>query len=174
MTAEELWGRAQTTPGELVRGRYIEMSPTGYPHGAVEARIARQLGNFVDDNKLGLVLSGEVGIITRRNPDTVRGADVAFISHKRLAGAKAEGYLGVPPELVVEVVSPNDRWTDITEKVDEYLACGVDEIWIVDPRTQCVTCYGSTATVRTYRHDDTLSAPEILPGLCLPVREIFE
>jgi Uma2 family endonuclease len=90
-----------------------------------------------------------------------------------LAGAKAEGYLDVPPELVVEVVSPNDRWTDVSEQVDEYLACGVDEVWIVDPRTQCVTGYRSTATVGTHRHDDTLSAPDILPGLSLPVREMF-
>jgi Uma2 family endonuclease len=174
MTAEELWCLAPTEPGELVKGRFIEMSPTGYPHGAVEARLARLLGNFVDDKKLGIVISGEAGIITQRNPDTVRGADIAYISQARLTKAKAEGYLDVPPELVVEVVSPSDRWSDINERVDEYLACGVDEVWIVDPRTRRVTCYQATAAVRTYQHDDTLGVPAILPGLLLPIADLFE
>lgn len=117
----------------------MEMSPTGYRHGAVEAAIARQLGNCVEGRRLGTVMSGKVGIITQRNPDTVRGADVAYISNERLARAKAEGYLDVAPELVVEVVSPSDRWSELNEKVNEYLACGVDEVWIVDPRTQRVS-----------------------------------
>ena len=173
MTAEELWRLAPQERGELVNGRFIEMPPTGRPHGTVETNVAAELRAFVKPRNLGKVMSGEVGIITRRDPDTVRGADVAYISHERLAKAKAKGYLDVPPELVVEVVSPSDRWTDVNEKVDEYLACGVDEVWIVDPRTRRVTCYGSAA-VRTYQPEDTLTAPDVLPGLSLVVATLFE
>jgi Uma2 family endonuclease len=173
MTAEELWRLAPAQPGELVKGRFIEMPPTGYAHGAVEANITFELGRFVREHSLGKVLSGEVGIITGRAPDTVRGADVAYISHERLAHAKAKGYLDAPPELVVEVVSPSDRWTDINEKVTEYLACGVDEVWIVDQRTRRVSCCRST-TVRTYQQEDVLSAPDVLPGLSLAVARLFD
>jgi Uma2 family endonuclease len=173
ITAEELWRLAPQERGELVNGRFIEMPPTGHPHGTVETNVAAELRAFVKARNLGKVMSGEVGIITRRDPDTVRGADVAYISQARLAKAKAKGYLDVPPELVVEVVSPSDRWTDINEKVDEYLARGVDEVWVVDPRTRRVTCYRSTA-MRTYQQEDQLSAPDLLPGFALPVAELFE
>lgn len=173
MTAEDLWRDGPMTPGELVRGRFIEMPPTGRPHGTAEARIARLLGNFVEERRLGTVMTGEVGIITKRNPDTVRGADVAFISNERLANARTEGYLDVAPELVVEVVSPNDRWTDLNEKVSEYLACGVLEVWIVDPRTRQVTCRGA-ATARAHAAEDILTASDVLPGLSLSVAALFE
>jgi Uma2 family endonuclease len=173
LTAEDLWRNGPTTSGELVQGRFIEMPPTGHPHGAVEARIARLLGNFVEERRLGTVMTGEVGIITKRNPDTVRGADIAFISNERLARASAGGYLDVAPELVVEVISPRDRWTEINEKVAEYLACGVDQVWIADPRTENLTCY-RTEAVRTYAPGDTLPATEVLPGLSLAVAALFE
>jgi len=173
ITAEELWRFGPNAPGELVRGEFIEMPPTGFPHAATEARIARLLGNFVDERRCGTVLTGEAGIITQRNPDSVRGADIAYISNERLAQSKSDGYLDVAPELVVEVVSPSDRWTEINEKVDEYLACGVDEVWIVDPRTRRVTCYRSGG-VRTYHATETLTAPDALPGLSLLVATLFE
>jgi Uma2 family endonuclease len=173
LTAEELWRLAPAARGELVKGRFIAMAPVGHPHGTVEATIALELGQFVRRYGQGRVMSGEIGIITGRGPDTVRGADVAYISNRRLAEAKADGYLDVAPELVVEVVSPNDRWTQINEKVLEYLTCGVDEVWVVDPRTRQVACYGAAA-VRTYDAEDTLTAPDILPGLSLLVAALFD
>src|SRR5262249_54264386 len=66
---------------ELLDGRIVPLSPTNPEHGRIEASVSRALGNFVSVQKLGLVLSGEVGIFTKRNPDRVRGADVVFISH---------------------------------------------------------------------------------------------
>jgi Uma2 family endonuclease len=174
LTAEELWQHGPTTPGELVRGRFIEMPPTGHPHASVEGNIARELGNFIKQRALGKVMTGEVGIITRHDPDSVRGADVVYISNERLAQAQAEGYLDVPPELVIEVVSPNDRWTEIDEKVTEYLACGVQAVWVVDPRTRRATCYRPPDQVRICGQDAMLEEPDILPGFGLPVRQMFE
>jgi Uma2 family endonuclease len=150
------------------------MPPTGHPHGSVEANVAGELRAFVRQHHLGKVMVGEVGIITQRNPDTVRGADVAYVSKERLAHANADGYLDVAPDLVVEVVSPNDRWTDINEKVDEYLACGVRAVWIIDPRTQRITCYQPSSAVRVYGKDDALTEPVILPGFSVLVGELFE
>ncbi len=131
-------------------------------------------GVFVRQHHLGKVMAGEVGIITQRDPDTVRGADVAYVSKERLAHAKTDGYLDVAPDLVVEVVSPHDRWTEINEKLGEYLACGVRAVWIIDPRTQRITCYQPSSAVRVYGKDNTLAEPVILPGFSVPVRELFE
>lgn len=174
MTAEDLWQLGSTTPGELVRGKFVHMPPTGHPHGTVEANVAAELRAFVKQRRLGKVQSGEVGIITRRNPDTVRGADVVYISNERLAQARGDGYLDIAPELVVEIVSPNDRWTEINEKVAEYLGCGVTAVWLIDPHTRRVTCYHAPAEIRVFGIDDVLSQPDVLPDFALPVRELFE
>jgi Uma2 family endonuclease len=174
MTAEDLWQLGSTTPGELVRGRFIHMPPTGHPHGTVEANVAAELRAFVKQRRLGKVQSGEVGIITRRNPDTVRGADVVYISNDRLAKARADGYLDIAPELVVEIISPNDRWTEINEKVAEYLGCGVTAVWLIDSRTRRVTCYQAPTEVRVFERDDVLSQPDVLPDFAIHVRELFD
>lgn len=174
LTAEELWQHGPSTPGELIRGTFVDMPPTGHPHGSIEANVAGELRAFVRRRRLGKVMTGEIGIITQRDPDTVRGADVAYVSKERLARAKSDGYLDVAPDLVVEVVSPNDRWTDINEKVDEYLACGVRAVWIIDPRTERITCYRPSSALRIYGKDDALTEPDLLPGFSVPVRELFE
>ncbi|MBK1632236.1 hypothetical protein CKO31_16120 [Thiohalocapsa halophila] len=174
LTAEDLWRHGPTAPGELVRGRFIERPPTGHPHASVEGNIARELGSFVKRQALGKVMPGEVGIITQHDPDTVRGADVVYISNERLAQAQPDGYLDVPPELTIEVVSPNDRWAEIDEKVSEYLACGVEAVWIIDPRNRRVTCYRSPDEARIYGQDDVIEEPGVLPGLALAVRELFD
>ncbi|WP_295882944.1 Uma2 family endonuclease [uncultured Thiohalocapsa sp.] len=174
LTAEDLWRHGPTAPGEIVRGRFIEMPPTGHPLASVEGNIARELGSFVKRQALGKVMPGEVGIITQHDPDTVRGADVVYISNERLARAQPDGYLDVAPELTIEVVSPNDRRTEIDEKVSEYLACGVEAVWIIDPRNRRVTCWRAPGEARTYGQDDVLEEPGILPGFSLAVRELFE
>src|SRR6056297_649768 len=103
----------------LVRGRFLDLPPTGPTHGTIEANVAAALQAFVKERALGKVMSGEVGINTQRNPDTVRGADILYISHERLAHAQTDGYLDIAPDLVIEVVSPNDRWSEINEKIGE-------------------------------------------------------
>ncbi|WP_246556278.1 Uma2 family endonuclease [Desulfonema magnum] len=150
------------------------MSPTGYPHGIAEAKIAHTLSLFVDQHKLGHVLVGEVGIYIRRNPDTIRGADVIYISAERLSQAKSKSYLDVAPELVVEVLSPGDRWSDVTDKIDEYFSIGVQVVWIADPRQRQIFEYRSPTQVKRFKADETLSGGDILPGFEISVATLFE
>ena len=110
ITGEELAGLPDSGPCELVLGRIVPMSPTGGEHGRVEGNFCEAIRAFVRPRNLGKVLVGEIGIFTHRGPDTVRGADVAFISNERYARLKSNrGFLDVAPELVVEVLSPDDR-----------------------------------------------------------------
>ncbi len=174
ITGEELLRMGDIGRAELVRGRIVRMSPTGHPHGFVECNAGYLLGDFVRRHKLpGRVLVGEVGIYTARNPDTVRGADVAFISNERLAQAQPQGYLDVAPELVVEVLSPDDRWSEVMEKLAEYFAIGVAMVWVVDPRRQQVYTYRSLTDVTILDNEEGVTGGEVLPGFRVPAAEFF-
>lgn len=173
ITGEELLAMGDIGPCELIDGEVVPMSPTGGVHGRIEMRLGRWLDVFVDEHDLGWVLGGEVGIYTRRNPDRVRGADVAFWSHERLPEGPPPGFLDVAPELVVEVVSPNDRWQDIREKIEEYFAIGVDRVWVVVPRTRSVLVYESPTTLRQFKEGDVLEGEGVLEGFTLPIARLF-
>ncbi len=159
---------------ELLKGEIIYMSPTGYLHGFIEVNFSSLLRAFADKHKLGRVLGGEVGIYTARNPDTVRGADVAFISNKRLAQAKSKSFLDVAPELIVEVLSPDDRWMDVNAKLTEYFAIKVQMVWIADPQNQRVHVYRSLTDVKILSGDDMLTGDDVLPGFSAPVSDFFK
>jgi Uma2 family endonuclease len=161
-------------PGELVRGQLIPMTPTGQTHAAVELNVAFALKSFLQDKHVGKVMTGEVGIITQRSPDTVRGADVAYISYDRLKDTSADGYLDVAPELIAEIVSPNDRWTDINQKLEEYFAIGVLTVWIVDPEERRVYVYRSPTQVEKLGPAEVIISEDLLPGLRIPVGDLFE
>ncbi len=127
LTGEEFFDLGDIGPCELVDGTIVGMTPTGAIHGKIEVRLARLIDEHVEKSGVGWVLSGEVGIVTKRNPDRVRGADVTFISREQ-APDIPDGFLTIAPELVVEIVSPNDRWKDIREKIDEYFAIEVKQV----------------------------------------------
>src|SRR5438876_5074170 len=112
---------------ELVRGRIITLNPPFPWHGYVCGNVILLAGGFVRDQDRGYVVSNDAGVVTARNPDTLRGADFAFYSYKRVPkGSLAKrGYLAVAPDLVIEVRSPDDLWKDILGKVVEYLNAGV-------------------------------------------------
>jgi len=110
---------------ELVRGEMVEMSRPKPRHGHICSKIDRRLGNFVEANELGWVLSNDTGVIVERDPDTVREPDLCFYSFKRMP-ALPETYSELAPELAVEVLSPDDRPSDVREKLRKYLAAGVN------------------------------------------------
>src|SRR5947207_6957229 len=76
---------------ELVRGVIRAMPPAKGRHGVCCAKISRLIGNFVDAQRLGIVATNDTGVILERNPDTVRGPDIAFWSYARQAEIP-EGY----------------------------------------------------------------------------------
>ncbi len=172
ITGEELFAMGDIGPSELIDGRIVPMAPTGGEHGVIESNLVTELKIFVRKQQLGWVMSGEVGIYTRHNPDRVRGADVVFISKKRLA-ERPQKFLEIAPELVVEVISPTDRWQDMHEKLEEYFAIGVQWVWIVEPPTRTVRVYHSAMEMRKLTESDTLTGEGALAGFTLPVAEIF-
>ena len=173
MTGEELARHPELDPCELVNGRVVPMAPAGDIHGSVELRVGAKLLAYADETGRGVARSGEVGIYTSHDPDTVRGADALFISHERYSERTLRAFLDVAPELVVEIRSPDDRPGEMQKKIQEYLAIGVDRVWIVDPRRQQVQIHRSSEPVEILEIGDTLRDEEILPGFSLPLSELF-
>lgn len=128
-------------PTELVRGEIVLMNGPAPRHGEVCCQGANLLRRHLDDNPVGRVITNDAGVVTEHNPDTVRGPDVAYYSFQRVPrGPLPRGYLPVAPELVFEIRSPSDRWTDLHAKVAEFLLAGVLAVAVLDETTETITC----------------------------------
>jgi Uma2 family endonuclease len=172
ITGDELARMPDHDLTELIDGRIVPLSPTNPEHGRLEANVAAALHRFTRTQNLGLVMVGEVGIFTRRNPDRVRGADVVFVSHAQYdRRTKGRGFLDVAPELVLEILSPERPDTD--QKVVEYLAIGVRLVLVVDPSVRTISAHRPNGVVRSYNDRDVVPCDDALPGFSLPVAEVF-
>ena len=151
------------------------MPPPDRRHGWVCLRTGRILDTFVEEQDLGRVMSNDSGVITERNPDTVRGADVAYYSYARLPkGPLKPGYGPEVPELVIEVRSSSDSWSDIQVKVGEYLLAGVLKVIVLDPEKQRAHIFSADEPPETLGPGDDLTLPGLLDGFRVPVRRFFE
>lgn len=175
ITAEEFFRMPQPPDGsqqELVKGVIVTMPPPGTRHGVCCLRIGRRIGNFVEDKNLGTTASNDSGFITERDPDTVRGPDVSFWGRERLPEVPV-GYSTVPPDLIVEVVSPSDHYARIQKRVADYLEKEVRLIWVADPEDRSVTVYRPGQRMVVLSENDTLSGEDVLPGFSCKVAALF-
>jgi len=159
---------------ELRRGVVVVMNLPGFRHGEVCGNVYHYVDNFVRQRQLGRTISNDSGIITTRNPDTVRGADVSYYSYSRVPkGQSPTGYAGAPPEIVFEVVSPYNTRPEIATKTGEYLRTGINVVCVVDPQFQTVNLHYPDKPSETLRSDDPLTFAE-LPGFSLAVQKLFD
>jgi|GEM_PF-3130477 len=102
------------TPSELIHGILHFLTANNPIHAELCARLACILQTkCVQDNLPLRVLSGEVGVVIRDGEaGTVRAADLAVISKERLPDLPKSGFLRVMPELLVEIISGSNTWTD--------------------------------------------------------------
>lgn len=163
-------------PTELVRGRIVETNVPIPQHGYVCLNAGAILRDFVRKNDLGRVFSNDSGVITTRDPDTVRGPDVWYVSYQKLSkGPLPDKYLDVVPDLAIEVLSPDHRWRKVFKKVAEYLDLGVPVVCVLDPDHQSAELfYPDDPARRTLSADDELTFPGALPGFSVRVGELFE
>lgn len=159
---------------ELFRGEVRRMSPSGITHGFFCSDLAIEIGGFVRANDLGRVCGAETGFIVERDPDSVLGADVAFISHERLAKIDNPDKFGpFAPDLAVEVLSPGNRPGEIAEKVALYFAAGSRAVWVFDPKKRTAAVYTSPSDVRVFNEHEEFDGGEVLPGFTLDLAKLF-
>ena len=175
MTADELLAMPEDgIRRELVAGELREMTPAGWQHGRSAGTIASELGPYVRQHKLGAMATAEASFRLSADPDTVRVPDVSFVCQERLdAIGDTAGYWPGAPDLAVEVISPNDRYSEVREKVDEYLAAGTPMVVLVDPQNREVIVFRSLGERIGLTEDDVLDGGDVVPGWTLPVRDIF-
>jgi len=161
---------------ELVAGTLVSEPLPGARHGRVIARITSELRAFAQRQGLGEVVAADTGFVLARDPDTVRGPDVAFISRARYdaAGDPPTAFPGAP-DLAVEVLSPSNRADEIHSKVADYLAAGTRLVWVVDPDPdrRTITAYETLLAPRVLGEDDEIDAVDVLPGFRLRVSELL-
>ena len=174
VTADELL-RLSSDGGryELVRGELQVLSLAGCEHGVVTAALLTLLGLFVKQYALGATCVVG-GFQLEHDPDTVLAPDIAFIERKRFEAAGLTGkFWQGPPDLAVEVNSPNDRTGEVAAKAQSWLAHGARQVWIVDPQKRAVTVYHQDGRIIALSETDMLEGGGVVPGFACPIRKIF-
>jgi Uma2 family endonuclease len=157
---------------ELVDGQ-LRMSPAGSRHGLVAMNLGARIHAFSAQGRLGYVFDSSTGF--RLPGGNVRLPDVAFVAKGRFAGEQIpEGFSDVPPDLAIEVLSPDDRSRDVLDKVGEYLQAGVRLVWVIDPKRRTAAVYRSLTDVRRLGPDDLLDGEDVLPGFQCRLAEALD
>ena len=177
ITAVELLAM-ERVPGkryELIRGVIKEQDvTTGDPHTATVYFSTFRLGLYVEANGYGDVRTGEPGYLLRRNPDTVRAPDIAWIAPGRIPPGTA-GYPELTPDLCIEVASPSNARADrlLSDKAQMWLSHGAREVWVLNPEDTTLTRYRPNTPPAILSQDDTLDGGDLLPGFSIPVWQLF-
>lgn len=158
---------------ELIDGKVFEMSPPKRKHGRIAMRIGASLSNHVQQARLGETYAAETGFLLRRNPDTVRAPDASFVRRERLEGVSDEGYFEGAPDLVVEVLSPDDRASYAQTKALQWLDGGARMVIVLDPAKRVATIWRDRKNIRLLTDLETLEGEDVLPGWSLTLAELF-
>ncbi|MEL7500003.1 MAG: Uma2 family endonuclease [Planctomycetota bacterium] len=159
---------------ELVKGILIVMSPAVSEHGRIASRILIRLGNHVEANDLGETFAAETGFQIESNPDTVRAPDAAFVSHGRLSTVDdTSAYLALAPDLVVEVVSPNDSSSDVEAKVEQWLHAGSLIVLVADPKNETLRVSRNKSEIKVLHSGEVFNSGEVCNDWKLAVDDVF-
>lgn len=159
---------------ELVAGALKMMSPAGGRHGRISLQIAFLLKSHVQEHSLGVVLAAETGFLIETEPDTVLAPDASFVSKAAFEKVENEAtYLPLAPELVVEVLSPNDRFSRVESKALAWLSAGTRLVLVVSAENETIHAYRSPKRIAVYARGETIDCNDAVEGWSLSVDEAF-
>lgn len=119
-------------------------------------------------------IGNETGVRLRRNPDRVRAPDAYLIMRNRLPrGRSITGYLEVVPDWIVEVVSPNDRASEVQDKVQEWLHAGARLVWVLYPKTRTLLAHRGRRDVVVFESHEEADGAPVLPDFRCRVDALF-
>ena len=159
---------------ELVRGRLIVREPPSTYHGRVQGILHILVGSYVRAHALGAVFGQDTGFKIASDPDTVRAPDLAFVDRTRVAQIPRRGYAALAPDLVAEILSPDDRPGEVLAKAGEWLEVGVRLVWVIDPDRQVASVYRDDGSMMTVSSDADLDGEAVLPGFSFRLFELFD
>lgn len=158
---------------ELVRGVLRVREPAGFLHGRVALNLGAELRVYAKHTDAGAVLAAETGFMLFTDPDTVRAPDVAFVAKGREPPHDATGFAALAPDLVVEVLSPDDRPGEVLAKVSDWLSAGARLVWVVDPVRRVARVYRQDGSESIVTADGALAGEDVLPGFACPLESIL-
>ena len=159
---------------ELVDGKIVEWDMPSWEHSTLEAELARIIGNFVREHRLGLVGSGEGMVRILGSAHDARGSDIEFCRRGRSTWAEARLPAALtPPDLVVEIISPSDRADQVLEKVHDWLRTGVQLLWYINPETGTTTVYQGDHVTHVAA-DEVLDGGDVLPGFQVQIGRLLQ
>jgi Uma2 family endonuclease len=177
VNADQFWQMSQSDDihQELIHGEIHEMAPTGWLHGDVTSILSMHIQSHVLSNKLGRVTAAETGF--RLNDDTVLAPDIGFIRAERVPEKLPDGFVPLAPDLAVEVMSPSNSASEMSQKIKLFFQHGTQLVWVVHPTTKKMDVYQSIdgeTKVDFLDINDTLTGGEVLPDFSLSLSELFE
>ena len=156
---------------------YVTAAP--YPlHQYVQSRLSLRVGGFVDERKLGILLSAPMDVrLPQRIGDPVQ-PDLLFLRNGNQPRWETDRSFDGVPDLAIEILSKRTAQRDRKTKKGAYREAGIREYWIVDPWMRTVEIYILSADGRRYdelyrggERDTVRSA--VLPGLEVQVDDLF-
>jgi Uma2 family endonuclease len=158
---------------ELDEGKVVEMPSPGELHGVVCALIVRCLWEYVLRRSQGYVCANDSGLLVQRNPDTVRGPDVMLFTEARTMDQMSRKFTPNLPQLIVEVLSPTDRHSQLQKRIEQYHRRGVPLVWVVDPEDRTVTVYRPGEIQHVAEDQEELTGNGVLPDFRCRVADLF-
>lgn len=172
---EQLCAQNRDTKFELTsQGELIVMSPTGSESGRQNGDLFGQIWYWNRQTKLGIVFDSSTGF-TLPN-DAKRSPDVSWIKKSRwdeLTTKQKRKFAPLAPDFVIELLSPNDRLSDVQSKMTEYQACGVKLGWLIYPDEKRVEIYRVGKETEVLLEPKNLSGEDLMPKLTVDLQEIF-
>ncbi|WNN92161.1 Uma2 family endonuclease [Gloeocapsopsis dulcis] len=158
---------------ELVEGQLQPKMSPKYKHASIQGRLFRLLDDWCNDQQCGRVCPEWAIVLKRQQEDWVPVPDLTYVSYQRLPQEWDEDEpCPVKPELVVEIISPGQTFSGMTQKATDYLLAGVDCVWVVESKAQSVTIFRQDSLPQTVWQEGAISDP-LLPELVLPVSRLF-
>jgi Uma2 family endonuclease len=158
---------------ELIDGVLVE-KVVGARESYLALYLARLIGNFLEEHDLGLLLGADGPF--RILPGQVRLPDVSVVFWDKLPGKMLpdDAVLRLVPDLAIEVISKGNTKGEIARKLREYLLAGVQQVWIIHPKTQSAEVYHATGRRKRIGPTQSLSGGDLLPGFEVPMAKLFE
>jgi Uma2 family endonuclease len=175
MTTAEPKERTRIEPGwDMVDGVLVERD-MGNESDFVGANFITLLNGTVKRGKLGRVFGSSAGYKYPALDDgRLKFPDVSYVSNARLAGGPPKSWADFPPDLVIEVVSPNDDAGEVQQKAKQWLAGGVRLLWVVYPESREVVVHHPDRSSQALTEGEELTGEDVLPGFRVAIADVFE
>lgn len=164
---------------EFVNGNYQE-KVMGWESEWIAMNLGVLLGNHCRIHRCGWINGSNASYrcfeeVFPDDPNRIRKPDLSFIRIERMPRrGMPTGYCEIVPDLAVEVISPNDLYSEVDDKVSEYLLAGVRLVWVVNPQRKLIHVHRAEGADSTLRGSDELSGEDVVPGFRCSLNDVFQ